>query len=114
MEQKSEADPKPPSVGDVHRRLMALLWPATADERQTIGDIRKRLIEEFGQELFDAAKADMFGPCGDLFGPCSNNWELAIEALLNMCLAAKSCQRSARGVFVMTLRAYADQLEKLV
>ena len=109
---RSESTTKAPSVGDVHRRLMELLWPVTANEQQTIGDIRKRLIEEFGQELFDAAKVDMFGPCGDLFG--SDSWEHAVEDMLNACLAAKTCQGPMRGVFVMMLRGYADRLEKFI
>jgi len=60
---ESPAAPSPaPTVEDVQRRLVELLYTPAGDGLATIGDIRRRLIAEFGILLFDeAANARLTG-----------------------------------------------------
>jgi len=44
----------------------------------------------------------------------NETWDRAVDTLASLCLAEKMGQGPTKAAFILTLRTYADQMEKLI
>jgi len=44
----------------------------------------------------------------------NKRWELAVDTLASMCIADKLGNGPTKEAFILTLRTYADEMEKLI
>lgn len=52
--------------------------------------------------------------CGSADAACSAVWSQAVNTLASMCIADKIGTGPTKEAFILTLRLYADEMEKLI